>query len=194
MTTYVANQDATRIDVDWDAEMVAKLREINIDSFPLVCGDKPCGDIFHRPILRSRKPRNGVESKAPWNNNLAAISIFPSALHAVQQLSYGSTKVRHADTIDDIKIANQIAASANGERTESYNFLWTWEDKATEIQRNLERQTSMEGNGSNLFSRFSRSGGGVGESTSSSEEDRRATQSTFLRLNCAMCAADTTVS
>ncbi len=145
-------------------------------------GAKPCDEIFHRPILRSPMPRNGLESKAPWNN-LATVSIFASALQAVQQLSYGSIKVRHADPIDDIQIANTIADSANGVRTESYNFLWSWEDKASEIQRNLERQSSSEGSNSNIFSRFSRS----------SETAHQETDSIFL-AGCSMCATDTTTT
>lgn len=114
---------------------------------------------------------------------MATVSIFASALQAVQQLSYGSTKVRHTDPIDDIQIANNIANSANGERTESYNFLWTWEDKASEIQRKLERQTSVEGNNPTLFSRFSRS----------SESGNKETGSGMFGFDgCSMCAMDTT--
>jgi hypothetical protein len=115
-------------------------------------GAKPCDDIFDRPILRSRKPRKG--NRAPWDNR-AAISVFPSALQAVQQLSYGSVKVRHIDPIDDILIANNIAKSANGETTESYNFWWSWEDTASEIQRNLERERSSETNQTTIFSSVS---------------------------------------
>jgi hypothetical protein len=167
------------LELDWDREILESLKETKIET--RLCGVPPSKDIFHRPILRSRKPRNGPESKAPWNN-LATLSIFSSALQAVQQLSYGSTKVRHLDAIDDIMIANHIAASANGERTESFNFLWTWQDRASEIQRNLERQTSIEGSNSNLFSRFSQSGESNNE------------RSSLLRFSCAMCASDTTVT
>ena len=164
--------------LDWSPEVMGKLHQVKV--VERYCGSKPSKDIFERPILRSRKPRNGSETKAPWNN-LAMVSIFPSALQAVQQLSYGSTKVRHVDQIDDIKIANHIAQSANGERTESYNFFWTWEDSAQKIQRNLERQT-IEANNSNLFSRFSRSG----EST----QERPS----LMRFSCGMCSSDTTVA
>ena len=76
------------------------------------------------------------------------------ALHAVQDLSFGSTLVRHMDAIDDVLIANNIANSANGEKTESYNFWWSWEDAAGEIQKNLERQRSADS--TSLFSVASR--------------------------------------
>lgn len=54
-----------------------------------------------------------------------------SALYAVQQLSFGSTKIRHNGPIDDILIANNIASSADGLETESYGYKWTWKDEAT---------------------------------------------------------------
>jgi hypothetical protein len=166
-------------DMDLDTHIKEKLRGVTLGIRPY--GAKPSGDIFNRPILRSRKPRKGTESKALWNN-MANVSLFPSALAAVQQLSYGSNKVRHADPIDDIKIANHIANSANGEKVESYSFLWCWEDCFVKIQRNLEGQTSsIEGNDSSrLFSRFSRSGESTGE-------HRRSI------FSCGMCTADTTM-
>lgn len=91
-------------------------------------GAAPRDDIFDRPILRSRAPKKGTE-KAPWNNS-SSISPFPNALLAVQQMSFGSTKVRHLGAIDDILIANNIAKSASGEKAETYNYWWRWEDDA----------------------------------------------------------------
>lgn len=165
-------------DLELDADVLERLNAITIGARKH--GAKPYVEIFHRPVLRSRMPRNGLESKAPWNN-LATVSIFGSAIQAVQQLSYGSLNVRHADPIDDIQIANNIADSSNGVRTESYNFLWTWEDKASEIQRNLERQSSSEANSSTLFSRFSWS----------SDSATQETQSMFFG-SFSICATDTT--
>lgn len=67
------------------------------------------------------------------------------ALIAVQQLSFGSTKVRHVDAIDDIQIANNIANSANGEKTESYNYWWIWQDSASsDIRNSLSRLRSPD--------------------------------------------------
>lgn len=61
------------------------------------------------------------------------------ALVAVQSLSFGSTKVRHLDAIDDVLIANNIANSANGEKTtESYNYWWAWQD-ADDIHQRFAR-------------------------------------------------------
>jgi hypothetical protein len=167
-------------DLELDADVLQRLNAINLGERK--DGAKPNNEIFHRSVLRSRMPRSGVETKAPWNN-MATVAIFGSAIQAVQQLSYGSIKVRHADPIDDIQIANNIADSANGERTESYNFLWTWEDKASEIQRNLERQSSSEGNSSTLFGRLSRS----------SESATQEASSMFFG-GCSMCATDTTAN
>lgn len=58
------------------------------------------------------------------------------------------------DAIDDVLIANNIANSANGEKTESYNFWWSWQDAAGEIQKNLERQRSLDS--ASLFTARSR--------------------------------------
>mmetsp|Transcript_28175 Transcript_28175/g.51005 ORF Transcript_28175/g.51005 Transcript_28175/m.51005 type:complete len:797 (-) Transcript_28175:47-2437(-) len=106
-------------------------------------GARPCDDIFDRPILRSKVPKRGTHV-APWENG-AAVSVYPNALIAVQQLSFGSTKVRHVDAIDDIQIANNIANSANGEKTESYNYWWTWQDSASShIRNSLSRLRSPD--------------------------------------------------
>jgi hypothetical protein len=56
------------------------------------------------------------------------------------------------DAIDDIMIANNIANSANGDQTESYNYWWSWQDAAGEIQRNLERMRSTDSGTNSLFS------------------------------------------
>jgi hypothetical protein len=50
------------------------------------------------------------------------------AIVAVQQLSFGSTRVRHIDAIDDIHIANNIANCANGLKQQAYNYQWMWKD------------------------------------------------------------------
>jgi hypothetical protein len=56
------------------------------------------------------------------------------------------------DAIDDIMIANNIANSANGDKAESYNYLWTWEDTADEIHRNLLRLRSHDSASLSIFS------------------------------------------
>jgi hypothetical protein len=104
-------------------------------------GAKPRDDIFDRPILRSRGPNMNDSNRSEMSdrpNNV--VSVFPTALHAVQQLSYGSNKVRHVNDIDDILIANNIANSANGAKTESYNYWWSWEDSTNQSQRALEQK------------------------------------------------------
>jgi phosphosulfolactate phosphohydrolase-like enzyme len=50
--------------------------------------------------------------------------------------------VRHLDAIDDVLIANNIAHSANGEKVEGYDYWWSWQDTAREIQTKLSSQRS----------------------------------------------------
>eukprot|EP00549_Striatella_unipunctata_P011912 CAMPEP_0118677806 /NCGR_PEP_ID=MMETSP0800-20121206/2841_1 /TAXON_ID=210618 ORGANISM="Striatella unipunctata, Strain CCMP2910" /NCGR_SAMPLE_ID=MMETSP0800 /ASSEMBLY_ACC=CAM_ASM_000638 /LENGTH=425 /DNA_ID=CAMNT_0006573539 /DNA_START=320 /DNA_END=1597 /DNA_ORIENTATION=+ len=125
-------------DFDLDADVLQRTKDVAVDRTRQ--GAKPRSDIFSRPILRSRAPKKGNQG-APWGNK-AAVRVFPSALLAVDQLSYGSTKVLHMNAIDDIQVANNIANSANGEKTESYNYWWSWEDKANEISKHLQRSRS----------------------------------------------------
>jgi hypothetical protein len=128
-------------------------------------GARPRNDIYDRPILRSRAPRRGTY-QVPWQNGVA-VSTYPSGKHAsvfdtlrhpvpsntvfadaftaliaVQHFSFGSTKVRHLDAIDDVLIANNIANSANGEKVESYDYWWSWQDSAGDIQKKLSSQRS----------------------------------------------------
>ena len=110
-------------------------------------GAKPQPAIFDRPILRGQLLRNARDFQPNWNP-------FPSALHAVQELSYGSTKARHSGDVDDIQIANNIANSANGEKTESYSHLWSWKDAAVEIEQNLVRNGSSSNQLQAFFNSF----------------------------------------
>jgi hypothetical protein len=134
-------------------------------------GAKPRKEILLRPILRSRPPTKGSRH-VPWDN-YAAIDSFPSALIAVHELSFASSKVRHIDSIDDILIANNLVKSANGKKSESYNYMWSWQDNAGEVNKNLERQKSSD---------------------SSFSKTTNETQNTFwgLRAVGSLCACDTT--
>ena len=170
-------------------------------------GARPREDIFDRPILRSRAPKRGTH-QAPWENG-AAVTAYPNgenaydldctadkcchglifsfiplliiALTAVQHLSFGSTKVRHLDAIDDVLIANNIANSANGEKTESYNYWWSWQDNSAELLKNVSRQSR---DSSGLFGGF----------PSMSKEDAFGGDFPFSFFGCGnLCAADTSV-
>ena len=100
-------------------------------------GARPDANIFDRSLLRRCALRVGSETETlAWDND-DVVDLFETALQAAQDLSFGSSKVRHLDGIDDVLIANNIVHSAMGEKTESYNFMWSWEDKAQEIQRRL---------------------------------------------------------
>lgn len=125
-------------------------------------GATPRDDIFDRPILRSKAQH--VSAGSP-TENLSPLSMeeFPSALKAVSQLSFGSTAVRHFDSIDDIQMANNIAQSADeyiyyqrggSERVgaETYNFIWRWldevnEDVGEERRESDQRATPLNGHG-----------------------------------------------
>lgn len=148
------------LDMQFEDELLSKAKPIHVGE--LYEGAKPYEHIFDRPILRARRP-TGENARAPWDNR-SSMSVFSSALQAVQQLSYGSIKVHHASIVDDILIANNIAKSADGQKTDSYHFMWSWEDTVDEIQRNLDRQRSTETTGpTSIFknvSMLSQSGSG----------------------------------
>lgn len=98
-------------------------------------GAQPRADIFDRPVLRDADKNSAMES-------------FPSALYAVQELSFGSTRVRHVNDIDDILIANNIANNADGNVSESYGYVWFWDDedmKAREVAKEEEAAAAPTG-------------------------------------------------
>jgi hypothetical protein len=103
-------------------------------------GAMPDTSIYDRPLLRRCVLRSRSQTESLFWDHGASVDMFESALQAAQDLSFGSTKVRHMDGIDDVLIANNIVHSAMGEKTESYNFMWSWQDKAREIQRQLDQR------------------------------------------------------
>lgn len=105
-----------------------------------------------------------------------------AALIAVQHLSFGSTKVRHLDAIDDVLIANNIANSANGEKTESYNYWWSWQDNSGEdIQQRFSRLRSES---SSMFGVF----------PSMQQDSFGGSDFPFSFFGCGnLCGADTSV-
>jgi len=125
--------------------LLAKLKRVRIPDRKH--GSKPNPMIFCRPVLRCQIPLStsssgGGGGRMPlWNNyNPAAVSTFASALLAVQQLSYGSIKVRHNRggnyaPIDDISIANNIVYCSNNQKEEIYNFSWAWKDFKVQQQQ-----------------------------------------------------------
>lgn len=112
-------------DVKINYILLAKIKRVHIENDK--DGAKPDPSIFHRPVLRCRKPRNWDRSgrDIQWNNP-STISTFASALIAVQQISYG--RVKAFESIDDIDIANTIVRNANNEKYGCHGFLWAWED------------------------------------------------------------------
>lgn len=132
------NERFTITDVMFEEDIMDAMSEVKLQV--RLHGARPKREIFDRCILRRRKPKDG-NTAAPWDN-AASVSSFSSALQAAQQLSFGSSKVRHEDGIDDVMIANNLAKTAKGERTEAYGFIWSWEDTASEIQLNMKRRRS----------------------------------------------------
>jgi hypothetical protein len=117
----------------------------NVSITYLRAGARPDENIFDRPVLRRRIIRHFNKTRRLINwNDTEAVDFFPNALQAAEHFSFNSTEIRHLDAIDDILIANNIAHSANGEKTESYNYMWSWEDTASEIQRHLELHQSSD--------------------------------------------------
>ena len=89
---------------------------------------------------------------------------------------------RSIDDIDDILIANNIAKSASGEKAETYNYWWRWEDDAdanpTSTVEYLKPSGATSSKGGIVSSFLSRASGGEdGEPIS------------IFGLTC--CAADT---
>lgn len=126
-------------DFAFDREIVQLAEAVSVG--PIQPCSNPRPDIFDRIVLRWRAPCTG--NGAPWDNQ-ASVTSFPSALVAAQDFSFESSKVRHAEAIDDVLIANVIATGANGQKTEAYGYMWSWQDTAREIQRNFLRQESSD--------------------------------------------------
>ena len=144
-------------------------------------GAEPREDIFNRGVKKARKPEPGKPPFALWHSR-ASVSVFASALQAAQQFSYGSIRVRHIDSVDDVNIANNIARSASGEKTESYGVVWAWEDAARGAPPKLERQNSSESLGSSLFREVS------------ARLSRTAERQSTFSFQCRpFCSSDTTI-
>lgn len=112
-----------------DQQLLQASRLVMVPKFTF--GACPRKDIFDRSILRSRARQehsNHHRDRMPVQHQHVNADSFPSALLAAQAFSFGSTKVRHVGHIDVVQIANNIANSANGQKTQSYSFEWSWQD------------------------------------------------------------------
>lgn len=136
---YLSFQGAISLDgigclTDYELDDEIQGRLDLITTIDKKAGARPSKDIFDRPILCGRSHR-GESDGTPWNDS-SSIVTYGNVLLAAQELSYGSTKVRHLGAIDDISIANNIANSANGKKTESYSYCWSWQD---EVEKKFEK-------------------------------------------------------
>lgn len=111
---------------------------------PQKSGAFPDRSIFNRSLFRRRSIsiQKLLDQSSP-REDPGPLDSFPNALQAAQELSYASTKVRHIDAIDDILIANNIVHSANGDKVESYNYIWSWQD-ADQTTQGIEEKRSSE--------------------------------------------------
>jgi hypothetical protein len=179
----------------WEAEL---LRDIN-KKVPVVSrrhGAKPSVEIFHREIVRSQitsSYNNNVERKLAWNKVITRTN-FANALEAVQELSLyvnqNSTKGVNIEDIDEIDIANQVAACANGERLDSFGYLWAWKENESQgsgwIHDHPETSQHYDIK-SKLLHRLKRRAG-------EQQRPKKGDGSFFWNYySCSMCAADTTV-
>ena len=169
----------------------------------LTFGACPRKDIFDRSILRSRAHQehnhNHNNSNNLHDNMPHSADCFPSALLAAQDFSFGSTKVRHVGHIDVVQIANNIANSANGQKTQSYSFVWSWQPDATSSrqQQQLKNPTPptyrRQSSSGSFLSSF---GGGVNSCHSQRKSSRSSlTKRVLSQLNLdRLCGSETTAT
>lgn len=116
----VSEEPTDHDDYCFDDTLISIAKQFGIEE-KIHSGAQPRADIFDRPVVRF-----GSDTRR-WN-----CTTFRSAIHAVSELSFGSTLVRHIEPIDDIQMANNIASSACAKRGQSYGHTWTWEDTKDE--------------------------------------------------------------
>ena len=90
-----------------------------------------CRNIHTGKIQSGAKPRADILERRVRCGN---IDIYASVLHAVvQNFSFESKQVSHAgvDTKDDILLANNIAACADGNVRDLKGLAWSWVDYPT---------------------------------------------------------------
>lgn len=112
-------------DFDFDRDLRQSMEGIMVER--INPGTRPLADILDRPIVRSCK---GTSDR-----------VYPSALDAVQHLSFGSGKLHNPNNVDDIMIANNIASCATGNNAESYNYSWKWQDAAPPQAAKMDKRT-----------------------------------------------------
>ena len=104
--TKAGPRGSRRSDADFclDSQLVFSVKQVVLAE-KVHSGAKPRADIFNRGIVRGSNGDGGSSGGA------MCFDAFPSALHAVHELSFGSTKVRHVNAIDDIAIGKQASHS-----------------------------------------------------------------------------------
>jgi hypothetical protein len=167
------------VNLKWEASLLEYFAAAPVEALPH--GAKPISDIFHRPIIQTKIHLNNKGEASTFEST--SVAVFCSALQAVQQLSFGSTKVRHVGAIDEIRMANQIASCANGQQGESYNFSWTWSDFEGGVSSSLNLDNSSR---KETIAPLRNSWKQIGRS--------KKHPNPFFRFSCGICSADTTVA
>lgn len=110
--TDAAATMATAADLGWDGPLVAAVRQVVLPH-KVRSGAAPRADLFNRAVVRWRRQRRPGSttttttqkgSQGTWTEETTT---YPSALHAVQELTFGSTKVRLVDPIDEVEIGTR---------------------------------------------------------------------------------------
>jgi hypothetical protein len=119
-------------DVASDFKLEKSFKDILVDVRvgAIRSGARPDKCIFEQPVLRREIEQERGDDIPLWDDSRGAVKQFVNALEAAQDLSFASTRVRHLQGIDDVLIANNIVHCANGDKTESYNFMWSWQGRA----------------------------------------------------------------
>lgn len=118
-------------DYCFESNLVKLAKQVVLNS-KVHSGAQPRTDIFNRPVLRDTDKNSAME-------------LFPSALYAVQDLSFGSRRVRHVNAIDDVLIANNICNNADGNKSESYGYVWFWDEEHMRVTKSASTKEEAGG-------------------------------------------------
>jgi len=123
---------------DLDYELLSFIQKVPVPK--QISGTKPISEIFDRPICRTKISNRS--SKLLWKNS-DEVEEFTNVLLAAQDISFCS--LNHQDNInthDVVEVANNVAITANREKSEYYNYLWCWKDEVLRIQCALPKNGS----------------------------------------------------
>jgi hypothetical protein len=128
-------------DLAFHLMILTRLEEVQVGK--LKYGATPSSDILYRQIacspLPQKKAYNGAE--VSFFAQDGSVTVFANAILAAQHISFGSVIAQQANSIDEIRIANTLAESAN-RRSSAYGYLWYWEEY--KFNNNTPESDSMD--------------------------------------------------